>query len=131
MHILLLIASVSRPTWLSDTQLKMEVNVGNSNTTSVRVYFRPVFQIHVPGMFGFPVPVTVDTGNVTMLLRTKQISSSVQDIDSNDTLRVRLQIGDELQESLAVTLNSLFLQSGGLQNCTLQTDSGEVIPYIL
>ena len=132
---IVLIVSFSRPAWLGDTQLKMEVNVGNSTTASrsVWVYFRSMFQILVPGMFGpdFPVPAMVDTDNVTMLLRTDQVSSSVQDIDSNDTLRVRLQIGDELQESLNVSLNSLSLQSGGLQNCTPQANnSGEMISYI-
>ena len=60
--------SVSRPAWLGDTQLKLEVDVGNSTKTIVRVYIRPMFQIQGPSMFGFPVPMMVDTDNVTMLL---------------------------------------------------------------
>ena len=108
----------------------MEVNVGNSATTTFRIYFHPKFQIHIPDMFGFPVAVMVDTDNVTMLLRTQQVSSSVQNIDSNDTLQVRLQIGHKPQENLVVTLNSLSLQSRGLQNCTSQANSGELISYI-
>ena len=79
----------------------MKVTVGNSATTAVRVYFRPAFQILVPGTGVFDlVPKMVDTDNLVMHLRIEKPRARQQD----SRPQVRLRIRDKLQESLNVSL---------------------------
>ena len=83
----------------------MEVTVGNSTTSTVRVYLRPMID------------------NLVMHLRIEKPQGN------NSKPQLKLQIGDELQESLNVSLNTSYLGNQDLENCTSRI--GEELSYFL
>ena len=120
---------ILRPAGLGDTQLRIMAGLGKSASAFIRIYVNSMLEISVPSPLDMSilVPEIVETDNVTMLLRIERVSSHAQDESSLPQLQ--LQLGDELSDSLSVSLDDTNLRSIGLESCSDNVNS-EVVNFV-